>query len=486
MKETEKDGRVGRLKREEILLAYEAGPDAVCELVLTRFAALEARLLELEKRPGKNSSNSGKPPSSDGLRRTASLRPQNTGRKPGGQPGHKGHTLVQSDQPDETVTLASGRCGACGASLEDVPATGVEKRQVFDLPPPRLVVTEFRAARKQCPCCGVSGVAAFPPGVEAPAQYGPGIKALMTHLHATHLLPVERTADLVGDLCGHRPGAAAVVKSVAEAAALMGETVDAIGEALVKEPVVHVDETGVRCERKTSWLHVCSTPLLTHYSFSTRRGTEGFAAAGILPRLRGVAVHDFWKPYQRLDCVHAYCNAHLLRELKFMGEVCGHGWAGEIAGVLMEMKSLADSARKSGRVEPEPAARRVLETRHDGLVAASLLEHPANTVRPAGKRRGRIKQSLEHLLLMRLDREREGVLRFLADTGVPFDNNQAERDLRMMKVQQKVSGCHRSRDGAERFCVVRSYLGTAWKLGLGLLDCITDAFRGSFFSVPCS
>jgi len=472
------------VKREDILAAYEMGPDAVCELVLTVTGALEARIAELEQRLGKNSSNSSKPPSSDGLQRTTSLRPRDSGRKPGGQPGHDGHTLRPSAQPDEIVPLPLKQCKHCQEPLEQVEPAGEEKRQVFELPPPRLRITEYRAERKKCPHCGLLQAALFPKGVEAPVQYGPGFNALMTHLHVTHLLPVERTADLCGELCGHRPGLAAVLKSVEQAAARMAGTVGEVAEALAQAPVVHADETGVRCEKKTGWLHTCGTANLTHYSYSPRRGVEGFAAAGILGRFKGVAVHDFWRPYQTLECAHGYCNAHLLRELKFMRETCQHPWAGEMSALLLEMKSAADSARQAGQAEVSPAVRQALEARYGEQIAAALLRHPANEQRAAGRRGGRIKQSPEHCLLARLDKERADVLRFLGDLSVPFDNNLAERDLRMIKVQQKISGCFRTQAGAEIFCTVRSYLSTAKKLGLGLLDSIADAFRGSPFSVP--
>jgi transposase len=195
-------------------------------------------------------------------------------------------------------------------------------------------------------------------------------------------------------------------------------------------------------------------------------------------------VHDFWSAYQSLPCRHSYCNAHLLRELKSMEEHGGHRWGGQISGVLMEMKSAVAQACAHGLAEVPASTREDLHARYNTLVAGALQAHPENLARPPGSGPGRIRQSAEYNLLSRLERHRREVLRFFDEPGVPFDNNQAERDLRMLKVQQKTSGCFRNVTGAERFCTLRSYVSTAKKLGLKLLDSIADAFRGSPFSVP--
>jgi transposase len=473
----------------------QGGVDAICRLVVVllneqeaRYQAvivkLEARIAELEKRLSKNSTNSSKPPSSDGLKRTLSLRPRNSGRKPGGQPGHPGHTLGQVPEPHQIVELPLPQCPQCAASLAEVAAASTERRQVFDLPPRRIEVTEYRSPCKLCPVCGGVHSAPFPAIASAATQYGPSFNAVMAHLHGTHLLPYARVAELCGELYGHRPSAAAVVASMVQAADHMAPTVAAIGEALTRQAVAHADETGVRCEGKTRWVHVCSNAWLTHLSFGGQRGAQGFGVAGILERMVGVLVHDFWVAYFVLECLHSYCNAHLLRELKAMRELNGHAWAGQLSAVLMEMKAAVEEAVKIGQQVVPAIQHKQLHERYDTLLVAAQQAHPEVKERKPGQTRGRIKQSAEYSLLARLDEHRDEVLRFFDQPGMPFDNNQAERDLRMLKVQQKTSGCFRTKSGATLFCTFRSYVCTAKKLGLNLLDEITAAFAGAPFTVP--
>jgi transposase len=238
-------------------------------------ATFEVRIADLEKRLGKDSSNSSKPPSSDGLRRTVSLRSKSSGRQPGGQPGHPGHTLPQVARPDAIIELPLPQCPQCAVNLQSVASVSTEERQVFELPPGRLLVTAYRAQRKVCPGCGATSTAAFPAAVKAPVQYGPHFSAVMAHLQGTHLLPCARVAELCGELFGHRPGVAAVVASVARAAGHMASTVAAIAEALVAASLLHADETGVRCEGKTRWVHVACNRSLTHLQFWRAAGCPG-------------------------------------------------------------------------------------------------------------------------------------------------------------------------------------------------------------------
>ncbi len=457
----------------------EGGVDAICELFAAleaRVADFEARIAELEKRLNKNSNNSSKPPSSDGLKRTKSQRPKNSGRKQGGQPGHPGQTLNQSETPDITVAVPLDSCPECGADLRDQPATGEEIRQVFDLPPIKMQVTEYRAQRKVCPNCGRSVTAGFPADVCAPAQYGPGMQTVMSYLNVRQVIPCARTAEICQDLFGHRPSAGSVVKAVVRCAERVAPAVAEIRDILTQSPVLHSDETGIRCIGKTHWLHVASTATHSLYSYSSKRGVEGFAAADILPDYKGTLIHDFWGPYDTLGCSHGRCNSHLLRELKSCAED-KHQWAEELILALLAAKQAADQAREKGDQFLDPAVRKRLKRRYDKWVRTGLKAHPEQ-LRSTGKR-GRIKQSTEHNLLRRLRDKREEVLRFVDDLSVPFDNNQAERDLRMIKVQQKVSGCFRSVRGAERFCIISSYISTVRKQGMDLLESIKAAFAGN-------
>lgn len=456
------------------------GVDAVVEVVCkiideleARITGFESRIAELERRLNQNSSNSSKPPSSDGLKRTNSLRPKNSGRKPGGQPGHPGQTLQARHTPDITVKLPLNSCPECGGDFTDQPVESEEKRQVFDLPDIKMLVTEFLAQRKTCPRCGTLVSAGFPCGVIAPVQYGPGMQSAMAYLNVRQVIPCARVAEVCQDLFGHRPSAGSVVQSVVRCAALLAPRIEEIRDTLAQAPLLHADETGVRCIGKTHWLHVVSTATHSLFSYSPKRGFEGFTAANVLPSYTGMLVHDFWGAYDKLQCDHSRCNAHLLRELKEFTEA-GHRWAEEIIAVLLEMKKAVDEACGNGREQVAAAHRKRLRSSYDKWVKAGLEAHPEIT-KPSGKR-GRIGQSKETNLLRRLRDKREEVLRFVNDLGVPFDNNQAERDLRMIKVQQKVSGCFRSVEGAERFCVISSYISTVRKQGINLMESIKAAF----------
>lgn len=475
----------------------QGGLDGVCKLVVmllneqeqrhrAEMARLEARIAELEKRLGKNSANSSKPPSSDGLkRRTSSLRANANGRKPGGQPGHPGQRLHPKDKPDKIIKLPLTHCQRCQADLTTQPVHGVEERQVFELPPIALIVTAYRAERKVCPACACKTCASFPAGVTAPTQYGPGMQAVMTYLQAGQLLPHERTAQVCEDLFGHRPSAGSIVSSVAKSAMRMQSAVDEIATRLKQEQVLHADETGIRCAGKTHWLHVLCSETLTHYTHSARRGLEGILASGVLPGYKRRLMHDFWGPYDHLQgCKHSRCNAHLLRELKACIED-GHRWAKEITSVLMAMKSARDEALKNKRQTVPRTRRGELNERYDEWVRKGLREHP-EVEKPEGKR-GRAKQSTERNLLKRLESRKSEIIAFLHDLRLPFDNNLAERDLRMMKVQQKISGCFRSEGGAKTFCVIRSYLSAARKQGINLITSIRNALAGypSCFAQGC-
>ena len=475
--------------RPAIQLAFDQGGlDAVCRLVVdllnaqeqrhqAEIARLEARIAELEKRLGKNSSNSSKPPSSDGLKRTCSLRSNTSGRKPGGQLGHPGQRLQPSATPEVVIDLPLESCPQCASDLREQPVESEEVRQVFELPPIKLCVTAYRAQRKRCRICGRLAGAEFPAGVNAPTQYGPNMQAVMSYLQAWQLLPHERVAQVCEDLFGHRPSAGSIVRSVVKSAAQMQPAVAQIAVELSQAAVLHADETGVRCAGKTHWLHVASTAEITLYSHSIQRGMEGISAAGVLPEYEGKLMHDFWGPYDKLEhCEHLRCNAHLLRELKACAED-GHRWAEELAGTLVAMKQARDQALERGAPRVVKRRREELEARYEQWIKVGQLAHPA--VEKKQVKQGRAKQSTEHNLLKRLSQRKDEVIAFLRQIELPFDNNQAERDLRMMKVQQKVSGCFRSEAGAKAFCTIRSYLATARKQGLNIIDSIRQAVLGS-------
>jgi transposase len=458
------------------------GVEAIVEVVCETFSALEARVVEfqariteLERQLNKNSTNSSKPPSSDGLHRNCktSLRTKHSGRKPGGQAGHIGHTLHASDHPDIITHLPLSTCPDCKGDLSHQVLHSYEKRQVFDLPEIKMQVTEWRAEHKRCPHCSKLVSAAFPSGTTAPVQYGPRAQASMCYLNVRQVIPCARVSEIFQDCFGHRPSPGSVVQAVVRCADLIKPQVNDIANTLRQAPLLHADETGARCMGKTHWLHVASTATHSHFSYSPKRGKEGMAAADILPNFTGYLMHDFWKSYDHIGCQHSRCNAHLLRELTAFSEE-EQRWAKQVIATLLAMKKAVEEARENGQKSVAEEHRKRLGTLYEKWIKAGLKLHP-EAAQTHGKR-GRKKQSKERNLLIRLRDKREEVLRFFHELGVPFDNNQAERDLRMIKVQQKVSGCFRSEKGAERFCVMSSYISTMRKQKQNVIESLCSAF----------
>lgn len=436
-------------------------------------AVLTARIAALERRLGLNSANSGKPPSSDGLRkppRTRSLR-EASGEKPGGRKGHPGQTLCRSETPNATIDHFPSACGGCGGPLNESTATGFTARQVFDLPEPRpLLITEHRAHRCLCASCGARTQAVFPEGVTAPVQYGERIAAFVLYLLHYQLLPEKRLAALMTDLFSVRLATATIGRISRECAQRFQGFAEIVRESVVAAPVKHLDETGFRIGGKTQWLHVACTFLLTFYRVSAKRGS-------LLANVVGIAVHDHWKPYYTLTGVtHALCNAHHLRELQALIDIEKEEWAGEMRCLLRRACHAANLTRERG-VALNPRLIALFERRYDSILAKGLAYHevqpPLISASVQIKRRGRPPRRTGHNLLSRLRDRKPDVLRFLTDPDVPFTNNLAERDGRMMKLRQKISGGFRSVEGAEDFAVIRTLISTARKQGWALLATLT-------------
>lgn len=445
------------------------------EMVRLQASAIQA----LKDQLAKNSHNSGKPPSSDGLKkaRTKSLRERGK-RASGGQPGHEGHTLKQVELPDEVVRHEVQHCPHCQMNLSQVQPRGVEKRQVFDVPAVRLEVTEHQASIKCCPGCGKGVKAPFPAAVSQSVQYGTRLQGPMVYLTHYPLLPLQRTCEVLGDMYGHQPSQGAVVTAQQQVAAAVRGCVDDIQRQLQASAVIHCAETGARVEGRLHWLHVASTPRLTLYGIHAKRSQVAMRALDILPHFEGWAVHDaFVSHWQFEDCQHALCNAHHLRELRFLSEQYQQGWAEELAQVLLRMKGL----QASGETITD-ACRHGLEADYDRLLTHG---EALNPLLPNRGKRGRPKHSPAQNLLRRFRRYKDAILAFWRDKRIPFDNNLAERDLRMMKLQQKISGCFRRVAGAECFCLIRRYLSTARKQDVAVLDALSNALAGSpFFPAP--
>ncbi len=449
-------------------------------------AGVQQQLSQLQNQPRLNSKNSSKPPSSDGLAKPAvkltlkpapqSLRP--TGQHPnGGQRGHSGHTLRQSAQPDVVIEhTGAAHCSVCQSPLhwhhvEDT-------RQVFELPVLRAHITEHRLMRSTC-TCGAKHTGAFPQGINAPTQYGPQVKALVTHLNQQHFVPLARTCEIMDDVFGLALSEASVLAFTEQAAQTLKPTVAAIGQAVQAAPIVHADESGIRLKGKLAWLHCAVTPTLTHLAHHARRGKVAFEALGILAGVRGTLVHDGLRAYKSLECLHSLCNAHHLRELVYVHESLNEkafdGWAGEMMDLLLLAKREVDET-----AGPLPLLRQTwFDEQWSALLARGQANHPEarRDEEVYSKKRGQVAQSKPHNLLKRLREHRQEVWRFMTDVGVPFTNNLAEQALRMSKVRQKVSGCFRTDEGASTFFTIRSYLQTMRKQGVNLLDCLVSVFR---------
>lgn len=460
-------------------------PAALLLALIERVGELERKVSSLES----NSRNSGKPPSSDKGNLTNPPKPKSlrgkSGSKPGGQKGHKGTTLKQVERPDHVVEhriAPASACPKCAATLnvgdpgKALGRDACERRQVFELPPVRVETTEHRAERCACPGCGEQVVAAFPPGVVAPVQYGDRLQASALYLGGYQLIPYQRLGELFRDFFNCPLSGGTLANFVKRGGKKARRASVHIGQALKRQPVLHLDETGYRQHGKRHWLHVACTGKLTLYHIDPKRGKDAMLNMGILEGFTGKAAHDFWGAYYYFeDCLHFLCNAHLLRELVYVDEELGQPWAGKMSRVLLEAKKLRE--RENARA---PSSRRVVgeqtELRIGGLYCDAILEGYELNPEPVRKpgQRGRLARGKALNLLHRLEERAGEILAFLVDGDVPFDNNQAERDLRMMKVREKISGTFRSGENARAFCDLRSVISTARKQSHRAIDALTQ------------
>lgn len=442
---------------------------------------LRDRVQTLEEQIAKDSRNSHKPPSSDGLAkpRPKSLRPKGE-RSTGGQPGHPGHTLRRAGKPDRIVPHRVERCSGCGRSLAGQEPDRVERRQVHDLPEPKLEVTEHQAEVKTCPC-GCLNRAAFPPEAAAPVQYGPRVRSIAVYLGEYQLLPFDRLAEIMREIFACESFSEGTIANFKADCSRRLEPVEAaIRDLAGAAPVAGFDETGVRATGSLHWLHTVSTQFLTWYYAHKRRGRVAMDAAGILPEYRGCAVHDFLPAYLDYDCDHAWCNGHLLRELIFLWEQQTQKWAKAMIDHLLAVKEAVDTASAAGLTALSASDQARFLKEYERIVQAGYAQNPAAPPR-GPKRRGRRKQSKARNLLDRFRDHSDGILAFMRDFAVPFDNNQSERDLRMMKLRQKISGTFRNFQALVNFCRTRGYVSTARKNGLGALEALQRVFLGNPF-----
>lgn len=442
--------------------------DALIIALWDRLDKLEAMLL-------KNSSNSSKPPSTDGFKRKPKSRRETGKAKAGGQEGHPGSTLKRAAVADE-VQLHSppARCDGCGSKLDMRQATvQADGRQVIDLPPVRVTVTEHRLQSVRCNC-GKLHTGRYPEAVTQAVQYGPGIKAALVYLTQYQHLPMKRCTGAMQDLFGVHLSPASVHAAIAEAHAVVAPIVKELGESMLQAPVVHFDETGMRVGKKLHWMHSVSTDDTVIYQVHARRGREALLEFNLLPRFDGVAVHDGWPAYDSFNVTHALCNAHHLRELEFVVDSTAQQWAKDMIGLLVKIND-AVNASAGGVLSRKDAA--AYRRKYRRLIAQGHAANPATLTDPTRKDgRGGIGQTFAHNLIKRLDKRAHDVLRFMTDALVPFTNNLAERDIRMPKLKQKVSGCYRTFAGAQAYCSIRSYLGTLQKRSMDLMQALHTIF----------
>ena len=431
------------MKREEIIKLYESGQAAVVELVHKLIAQIDElkstvtklteQIDELKGQLKKDSHNSSKPPSSDGTGKnwTKSSR-KRSGKKPGGQEGHKGANLKMVDNPDKTIVHSIRKCKNCNESLDETEVSEYERRQVFDMPPMKLEVTEHKSEIKLCPHCGEVNKTDFPEDIKRQAQYGKRLKGFLVYLNQYQLLPYERLIELMNDLYSIDISKGTVYNFNKGCYEILRPVEDIIKELLAGSQVLHGDETGMSCCSNLKWLHVLSTSKLTYYLIHAKRGKEAMDEMGILPDFKGGLTHDFWKPYLRYNCYHGFCNAHTLRELTFIHEHYKQKWAVEIIDLLLRIKENVD--KRYNRLSSATIKR--FETEYDKIISKGFGKNPRAPNMP--HKRGRKKQSKARILLERLKQYKGEAPAFMYDFNVPFDNNQAERYLRMAKVKQKI------------------------------------------------
>ena len=443
-----------------------------------QLSELAQQVQALQERVKQDSHNSHLPPSSDRFHRQPKSLRTKSGKKPGGQVGHPGSSLMLWPTPDQVQVHAVEVCQHCQADLHQVQSLQVERRQVVDLPPKRVVVIEHQAQQKYCPRCQQISTATFPQNVRAPVQYGAALGAVGVSLVQQQWLPYERACEVIEDLLGPSMSVGTLQGLIERCAQQLAPIEQQIKAALSQAPVLHQDETGLSVAGKREWMHVSATEQLTFYAVHPKRGKAALDAIGILATFQGVSLHDGWRAYWQFGCRHALCNVHHLRELTFLHEEQQQSWAGEMKEVLLDIKAAVAQARAQGRSHLHPLEVADWKARYRAVLAQGYQANPPPDPPAEAGKRGRRKQSKARNLLDRLSKQQDAVLRFWDDFAVPFDNSLAERDIRMVKVQQKVSGCFRSTAGAEAFCRIRGYLSTLRKQGLAVLTALEQALLG--------
>jgi transposase len=463
------------MKREEILRVYHQGPDAVVQLV----SNMAARIQELEFRSKKNSKNSHKPPSTDGFMKpkTKSLR-QKSDCKTGGQLGHHGHTLHLVDDPHHIVRHSVVACSCCHATLAEEPVLRVKKRQVFDLPPITFEVTQHEIERKVCPECFHTEESSFPSDATNVVQYGAHVKQLIVYLTHQHHLSLARTAEFFHDVCGQSISQGTIHQILMSVGEKLAPAEEQLREILLQSPLAHVDETGIRHQGKTEWVHTFSTKQFVLQAHHAKRGQKAMDDIGLLPAYQGMVVHDGWSSYWAYDsCRHVLCNVHHLRELQGIHDQTQEAWAQEFITFFRE----ANKAKGQADGQLSPSQLLALEKQFEHLLHEGESLHPLAP--KDSSKKGRTKQSTVRNLLTRFRTYQQAVLAFLLHEDIPFDNNEAERDIRSLKLRQKISGTFRSDEGITNYLRTRSVVHTLKKQGKSVFHSLPAILETGHFDL---
>ena len=474
------------ITRKQIRAVYDQGPEAVEDLVLSLVESInqlidiseqqEKRIKKLEAQINKNSRNSSKPPSSDSpfKNKDKKKKKQSSGVKK----KRKGTTLKQVEDPDEVVKYKVDFCEHCQSDLSAVNIQTLDKRQVTDLPPIKVYTIEYQGEVKECPHCHKITKAVFPEGVTHKVQYGSGIQAAAVYLRNYQLIPLKRTIELFQDLFNIHLSEGTIVNMTTRCADNLSGFMEIVKQKLITAKIMHNDETGINIRGILHWLHTAGNKDYTYLFPHKRRGKIAFDEIGILPEFTGVSVHDFWKPYEKYNCSHAYCNAHLIRELTFAHENLKQKWASKMISLILDIKEKVDLSEEHFLKEDLISE---FIRKYDKIIKQGYKANP-----PPNKtgKRGRPKKGKALCLIERMDNHREEILRFMKEKDVPFDNNLAERDLRMVKVRQKISGTFRNINRVEDYCRIRSYISTMKKQKKDVFTALVDSFKPHFAERP--
>ena len=474
------------ITRKQIRAVYDQGPEAVEDLVLSLVESInqlidiseqqEKRIKKLEAQINKNSRNSSKPPSSDSpfKNKDKKKKKQSSGVKK----KQKGTTLKQVEDPDEVVKYKVDFCEHCQSDLSAVNIQTLDKRQVTDLPPIKVYTIEYQGEVKECPHCHKITKAVFPEGVTHKVQYGSGIQAAAVYLRNYQLIPLKRTIELFQDLFNIHLSEGTIVNMTTRCADNLSGFMEIVKQKLITAKIMHNDETGINIRGILHWLHTAGNKDYTYLFPHKRRGKIAFDEIGILPEFTGVSVHDFWKPYEKYNCSHAYCNAHLIRELTFAHENLKQKWASKMISLILDIKEKVDLSEEHFLKEDLISE---FIRKYDKIIKQGYKANP-----PPNKtgKRGRPKKGKALCLIERMDNHREEILRFMKEKDVPFDNNLAERDLRMVKVRQKISGTFRNINRVEDYCRIRSYISTMKKQKKDVFTALVDSFKPHFIERP--